>query len=113
MIEQIGIKADKLNAYFLQNNNILLFIVSYWLIYQCEKHAFYNKVVNRLAAGSLAIYLITDYPDVRNMLDPWLLPYLLKGYGLLIIAGICVGILCIDQLRSITFRLIVKISHRI
>lgn len=112
MIELIGWKAEKINAYFLQNNNILLFIVSYWLIYQCENLAFYNKVVNRLATSSLAIYLITDYPDVRNLLDPWLLPYLLKGYGLLMIGGICFGILCIDQVRGFLFKLIGKYLYR-
>lgn len=113
LIEQIGWKPEKINAYFLQNNNILLFIYSYWLIYQCEQHAFYNSVVNRLATGSLAIYLVTDYPDVRTILDPWLLPFLLKGNGLLIIMAICIIILCVDQIRAFIQNIIVdKLTAR-
>lgn len=112
LVEQIGWKSDKVNAYFLQNNNILLFTVSYWFIYKCEQHAFYNAVVNRLAVGSLAIYLVTDYPDVRSTLDSWLLPFVLKGYGLLMIGGLCLIILCIDQVRRILFMLIENRLHR-
>jgi len=112
LVEQIGWKSDKVNAYFLQNNNILLFTVSYWFIYKCEQHAFYNAVVNRLAVGSLAIYLVTDYPDVRSTLDSWLLPFVLKGYGLLMIGGLCLTILCIDQVRRILFMLIESRLHR-
>lgn len=104
VIEQIGWKAESLNAYFLQNNNFLLFIACYWLIYQCEKKTFRNNMVNTLATGSLAIYLVTDYPDVRTMLTPWILPYLLKGYGAIMIAGICLVILLADQCDNIFLR---------
>ena len=112
LVEQIGWKSYKVNAYFLQNNNILLFTVSYWFIYKCEQHAFYNAVVNRLAVGSLAIYLVTDYPDVRSTLDSWLLPFVLKGYGLLMIGGLCLTILYIDQVRRILFMLIENRLHK-
>lgn len=105
-IEQIGWKAESLNAYFLQNNNFLLFIACYWIIYQCEKKTFHNNMVNTLATGSLAIYLVTDYPDVRTMLTPWILPYLLKGYGAIMIAGICLVILLADQLRQYLFKIL-------
>lgn len=102
-IMQIGWKTDMLMPYFVQNNNILLFFASYWLIYQCEKHVFYNKYINRLASGSLAIYLVTDYRDVRYILDSWLLPNLLRGYGLFLIAGVCFAILFFDLFRGWIF----------
>lgn len=105
-IEQIGWKAESLNAYFLQNNNFLLFIACYWLIYKCEKKPFHNNMVNTLATGCLAIYLVTDYPDVRAMLTPWILSYLLKGYGCIMIAGICLTILLVDQLRQYLFKVL-------
>lgn len=104
-IEQIGWNTDKLMPYVFQNNNILLLIADYWIIYNCDKHAIYNRYINKIAAGSLAIYLVTDYPDVRDFLDPMLLPYVLKGYGLIIIVGLCVGILIIDMVRAWIFRL--------
>ena len=91
--------------YVFQNNNILLLIADYWIIYNCDKHAIYNRYINKIAAGSLAIYLVTDYPDVRDFLDPMLLPYVLKVYGLIIIVGLCVGILIIDMVRAWIFRL--------
>ena len=78
----------------------MLFIVSYWLVYQCERHIFYNDYINQLAKGALSIYLVTDYPDVRNMITPWLLPHLVKGYGLMIIIVISISILYIDLIRD-------------
>lgn len=93
----------------------IIFCFSYAVIglFQCEQHAFYNSAVNRLATGSLTIYLVTDYPDIRTKLDPLLLPYVLKGYGLLVIAGICLTILCVDQVRGISFKLIDSHLRRI
>lgn len=102
-ISLIGFKVEKLNALFISNNNICLLLASYSIVAFSESHVFHNKCINRLASGSLAIYLITDYPSVREVLDPWLLPYLLKGYGLLMVLGICLSALAIDQLRNLLF----------
>ena len=112
-IMQIGWKTDMLMPCFIQNNNILLFIASYWLIYKCEQYVYYNKNLNRLASGSLAIYLVTDYHDVRNLLDPWLLPNLLRGYGLFLIAGICIAILIFALFRGWIFDRISLILKRL
>ena len=98
LMAQIKWQSDKFLAYFIQN--ILLFIVSYWLVYQCEHHVSYNKYINNLAKGTLSIYLITDYPNVRNVITPWLLPFLLKGYGLVLIVMISIVILFVDLIRG-------------
>lgn len=113
IIMQIGWKTDILMSFFIQNNNILLFIASYWLIYKCEKDVYYNNYINRLASGSLAIYLVTDYRDVRHLLDPWLLPNLLRGYGLFLIAGLCIAILIFDLFRGWMFDRILSSLKRL
>ena len=112
-IMQIGWKTEILMPYFIQNNNFLLFIASYWLIYQCEQHVFYNKYINQLASGSLAIYLVTDYRDIRYILDPWLLPNLLRGHGLILIVGICLTILFFDLFRGWLFGKLFSIISRL
>lgn len=59
-ISLIGFKVEKLNALFISNNNICLLLASYSIVAFSESHVFHNKCINRLASGSLAIYLITD-----------------------------------------------------
>jgi hypothetical protein len=99
----IGFHTDKVIGMFLQNYNILILLSASWVVLFCLNHPFYNKYINTLARGSLAIYLVTDFVPVRDYMDPILLKYLLKGYGLLIIVGICLLILLFDLVRSFVF----------
>lgn len=88
---------------FIQNNNILLLSSVVGVVSYCTQHTFCNSIINKLAAGSLAIYLITEFPTIRPVITHTLLPYLTKGYGVLIIGAGCIIILIFDQLRQILF----------
>lgn len=92
--------------FFLQNNNPLLLFVSAWLFLSCENKKTFFSWVNYLAASTLAIYLITDLPIVRENLCPVLLTYLLKGWGLFAIIGICFSCALLDKIPRLLFKYI-------
>lgn len=71
---------------------------------------FYNKIINRVATSMLAVYLITEYPVVREVLwhtvsiqptvwHKWYALPTICGAVIAIMAGICV----IDGIRQIVF----------
>lgn len=80
----------------LQNNNPLLLFISIWLFLMCEKRKTYFSKVNIIASGTLAIYLITDLPIVREKFCPIFLTFLSNGWGLLLIVGVCLLCALID-----------------
>lgn len=84
---------------FIQNNNPLLLVASGWLVYESNNNKFYNKKINRFMTSILAIYIITDFPNIRSIFTKNILPEVLNGVGFLYIFFICLVCLIIDQVR--------------
>lgn len=53
---------------FVQNNNPLLLIIVGWLVYEANTHKFSNKFLNSLLRSTIAIYIITDAGNIRQIL---------------------------------------------
>lgn len=104
IIENAGIHSYSIMQRFNSNGNFLLILAAGWMVMKAQSKFYYSSIVNKLTTGTLAIYLITDFDAVRQQLDPWLLPQVLRGYGLLTIIVIAIAILLTDKLRGLLFR---------
>ena len=86
-------------------------LVGFGVFLLFRRRAFYSRATNALARGAFAVYLITEYPPVRDALwrgaldlgslsaDPWGLAVAL---GLLL--GIYLGCTALDLVRRRVFR---------
>lgn len=79
-----------------------------------QKKEFHSRVVNKLASGAFAVYLITEHPAVRDLL--WTGPFdlgslLLNPFGLLIAFGLLavlyLGCTLFDLIRQALFKVTV------
>lgn len=93
---------------FVQNNNPLLLIITGWLVYEADTHRFSNRFLNSLLRSTIAIYIITDAGNVRQILTTTLLPKVMEGFvGYVDILLICLGCLLIDQIRLAIFQIVI------
>lgn len=104
----------KLNSFFVSNNNILLLIFTSSLVVVLDKVKTTNRVVNYMAASTLAIYILTDNGFVRKPLDTWLLKEILNGiHGYVYILLIAVACLFIDKMREVFFDIVKALLSKI
>lgn len=97
---------------FISNNNILLLIAVASLVILADGQFFSSKSINWLAKGILAIYLITDWKGMREVLDTWLLPHVMNGIGFLYILLICISCMIIGAIvDSIISVIICRFCH--
>lgn len=97
---------SKVILLFFSNNNILLLALSASLVIAAERKHRYIPFVNYLSSSVLAIYLITDFPPIREILDPFLQPFVMKGYGIIFVVGVCLVCVLVDKGRSALFKVI-------
>lgn len=88
---------------WFQNNNLLYLLLSASLVYWCDSHVIRVKLINWMATGILAIYLLTDNNYVRKPLNHWLYCEILNFGGYLYVFLICIGCLLIDKVRQLIF----------
>lgn len=104
---------EKLNKFFISNNNILLVVLTACLVMTFDRMKFVNKYINYMAASTLAIYLLTDNGVVRKTLDTWLLQEVLGGaIGFVYILLVAVLCLFIDKVRECLFGLAQQLLHK-
>lgn len=105
---------EKLNKFFISNNNILLVVFTSCLVMTFDRMKFVNKYINYMAASILAIYLITDNVVTRKPLDTWLLQEVLDGaMGFVYILAVAIICLVIDKVRECLFGLALQLVHKL
>lgn len=98
---------EKLNKFFISNNNILLVVFTACLVMTFDRMKFVNKYINYMAASTLAIYLLTDNGVVRKPLDTCLLQEVLGGaIGFVYILAVAILCLVIDKVRECLFGIV-------
>lgn len=98
---------EKLNKFFISNNNILLVVFTTCLVITLDRMKLVNKYINYMAASTLAIYLLTDNGVTRKPLDTWLLQKVLCGaIGFVYILAVAVLCLVIDKIRECLFGIV-------
>lgn len=104
----------KFNSFFISNNNLLLLFFTASMVVVLDNRKWTNKIVNYLAASTLAIYLLTDNGMVRKPLDTWLLHEMLNGiHGYLYILIVAISCLLLDKVREAIFEIIKKITSKL
>lgn len=88
------------------NNNLFYLVFSWLLVYYADKHKKKNKVVNMIAQPVFGVYLISDYPTVRDAIIPFLYSKLFEQFlvGFAYLLAIFVACLVIEKIRSIIFK---------
>lgn len=104
---------EKFFHLFVQNNNPLLLVISGWLVYEADSHAFRNRTFNKLMSSTLAIYLITDAINIRPLLTQALLPEVMRGIGFVYIFIVCAVCLLADRIRMALFSLLYEMVSKI
>lgn len=77
-----------------------------------ERHEFHNRAVNAVAASTFGVYLISEYPTVRQWIwsNPWLDfggLYRSPAAFVLIVLSVCAvfaGCVVLDVVRRLLFR---------
>ena len=88
-----------LQRMFLNNNNPLLLVTASALVVSAYKHPTYCKFINWLAKSVLAIYLILEWPEIRDHFNTYALPRVIDGWGLLLIPIAVIICVMIESLR--------------
>lgn len=88
---------------FLNNNNPLLIITASSLVVTAYKKPTYNKFVNWNSKSVLAIYLILEWPEIRELFNSYALPRVVEGWGLLLIPFTSFICILIESLRRLIF----------
>lgn len=88
---------------FLNNNNPLLIITASSLVVTAYKHPAYNKFINWNAKSVLAIYLILEWPEIRDLFNTFALPRVVEGWGFLLIPVTSFICILIESLRRWIF----------
>lgn len=84
---------------FLNNNNPLLVVTAASLVITAYKHPTYSKFVNWNAKSVLAIYLILEWPEIRDQFNTYALPRVVEGWGLLLIPVTSFICILIESMR--------------
>ncbi len=91
-------------TWFSYNNILLLFIAAGIVVWADHKKT-YNRYINIAASSVLAIYLITDWSQIRYW-DNLMLPYMFEGWGYLYCAVVCCICIVFDKVRISLFSII-------
>ena len=89
-----------------------MLVISGWLVYEADSHAFRNRTFNKLMSSTLAIYLITDAINIRPFLTQALLPEVMRGIGFVYIFIVCAVCLLADRIRMALFSLLYEMISK-
>jgi len=87
--------------YVYMTGNPLTMVSAISLFFVFAKYKFVNKWINYLSSSVFAIYLLTDYPTLRNLLDKFIFELTNGNILLMILIAVAIGICCllIDKIR--------------
>lgn len=107
----IGLPLGVYNMTMSNNSPLILFFVGCLVVY-ANSHATHVNFINWLATSTLAVYLITDFPTIRNIINPFLFGNMFNGISYILIIGIFLGCICVDKIRELVFSLIFRLFAR-
>lgn len=99
----LPLKAYKMT---ISNNSIIILLFVIFLVRFADSHETHSNFVNWVAASTLSVYLITDYPSIRDIIDPYLFEGMQNGKSYVLIVLIFLSCILIDKLRMFLFALI-------
>ncbi len=101
------------NTFYYQNPLIVIQSISYFLIFLT--YSFKNKIINKLASGVLAVYLITENILVRNNIYSAIKPFTKNVFLKVLIYSIIIMAVCliIELLRQFIMYIFVNIYYKI
>lgn len=98
-----------LQKLFLSNNNILILTTTASMVVLADRNPFYSKVINWFASSVLAIYLITEWPEIRDMFNTYALPKIIEGWGFLLIPIVAIVCVLIESIRKMFFNKLTEV----
>lgn len=89
----------------MSNNSLLVLLFVIYLVKFADMIKTHSNVTNWIATSTLSVYLITDYPSVRNIINPYLYEGMFCGTSYFVILLIFLLCIFIDKLRIVCFSL--------
>lgn len=90
------------------NSPLILFFVGSVVVY-ANSHTTHINIINWMATSTLAVYLITDFPAIRNIVIPFLYGNMFNGISNLYLLVIFLGCIFVDKIRELLFSLISRL----